>query len=818
MKKELVFIIIGIVVGLIVLVSGINYFVGDEILLAPLLKGTVESNALISDETIIIEGIVEELIIDYFDEGRSETEYSIFSQGERYKLNLDNIGMGSLIRGSRVRAVGKLDDSSPYKVLNVESVELLEDAEARGVGEENPNLGEQKTAVILVNSFENPDETITPEEAWDKVFNESNYDAIAPWIREVSYEKAWLTGDVFGWYTLQLPLEELCDPDILREATINIADPDIYFPEYKRILIVIPSAGSGCGWFGLAHSLGMPIFPYESDDGDFFATASTIHGTFHIGGGTGTHELGHNFGLDHANLWVCSEGVIDGFCFSQTYGDIFDIMGESDGQGHFSAVRKHIAGWLNDSNIISLPKGSTGIYTVNKLEGDANGIKTIRLETNAGFDYSIEYRRPIGYDLIVENEYGLGVYDGGVVRLQISAGGGDSQLLDMVPITQTLGDFVLREGETFTDSKNGISITVLDITDEYMEVGIGSSFSCGNGIADTWEDCEGTDLNGDTCESIGYRPGVLGCDSNCEFDVSLCGLQLCAEDHLFIGGNSCEGKFISHSGNGFSKNSFSLSEGFNWNDARYLSTGLVRTDNLNIDFETFSSDTSGQIERIYLPFDTSSIPSDAQVSSANIVLTDFNFFMEDTHPESDDFMVVVPATVENPPFLAFEDFDQFGSIDNPLELSNRVDIGDHIEVAGLNNNFVSFDLNENGFDNVNKNGFSSFGIRTGYDLFEHLPNNGEYTKLSIKFISARDEINPPTLYLSYSVPMCGNSIIETEEQCDDGNLVSGDGCSSICTIESNGGGINPTSPADCESGVGPGGKFASKDKCVTGEN
>ena len=32
-------------------------------------------------------------------------------------------------------------------------------------------------------------------------------------------------------------------------------------------------------------------------------------------------------------------------------------------------------------------------------------------------------------------------------------------------------------------------------------------------------------------------------------------------------------------------------------------------------------------------------------------------------------------------------------------------------------------------------------------------------------------------------PNCGNNIIETEEQCDDGNDVNGDGCSASCQIE-----------------------------------
>lgn len=34
-----------------------------------------------------------------------------------------------------------------------------------------------------------------------------------------------------------------------------------------------------------------------------------------------------------------------------------------------------------------------------------------------------------------------------------------------------------------------------------------------------------------------------------------------------------------------------------------------------------------------------------------------------------------------------------------------------------------------------------------------------------------------------SIPVCGNSILEEGEQCDDGNIVGGDGCSSTCQTE-----------------------------------
>jgi cysteine-rich repeat protein len=35
-----------------------------------------------------------------------------------------------------------------------------------------------------------------------------------------------------------------------------------------------------------------------------------------------------------------------------------------------------------------------------------------------------------------------------------------------------------------------------------------------------------------------------------------------------------------------------------------------------------------------------------------------------------------------------------------------------------------------------------------------------------------------------ALPVCGNGVIESGEECDDDNLTVGDGCSATCTVES----------------------------------
>lgn len=45
---------------------------------------------------------------------------------------------------------------------------------------------------------------------------------------------------------------------------------------------------------------------------------------------------------------------------------------------------------------------------------------------------------------------------------------------------------------------------------------------CGDGVIEGGEECEGDNLNGETCESLGYAGGTLTCDIACSFDTSGC--------------------------------------------------------------------------------------------------------------------------------------------------------------------------------------------------------------------------------------------------------------------------------------------------------
>jgi len=45
---------------------------------------------------------------------------------------------------------------------------------------------------------------------------------------------------------------------------------------------------------------------------------------------------------------------------------------------------------------------------------------------------------------------------------------------------------------------------------------------CGDGVAEAPEDCDGSDLDGGTCITLGYTGGTLSCDIACDFNTLSC--------------------------------------------------------------------------------------------------------------------------------------------------------------------------------------------------------------------------------------------------------------------------------------------------------
>ena len=79
------------------------------------------------------------------------------------------------------------------------------------------------------------------------------------------------------------------------------------------------------------------------------------------------HELGHNFGLYHANAWGTSDGTIIGKGQNREYGNSFDTMGSgSPFLAPFGAYEKHLLDWLPNRAVTDFV--SNGVYRLYPLD------------------------------------------------------------------------------------------------------------------------------------------------------------------------------------------------------------------------------------------------------------------------------------------------------------------------------------------------------------------------------------------------------------------------------------------------------------------
>ena len=171
------------------------------------------------------------------------------------------------------------------------------------------------------------------------------------------------------------------------------------------------------------------------------------------------HELGHNYGLTHANLYQTTDGSVIGAGNNVEYGDCFDNMGNgnetigcfsSSTNLHFNARYKRLLDWLTDTNVQTIT--TNGVYRVYAQDsGSLSGGAIRLLRVNR---YWIEFRQLINNSAL---NGAIIRWDSGTANPQVQ-----TQLLDMIPATKNVNDEALVIGQSFYDDQNKIRITPLN--------------------------------------------------------------------------------------------------------------------------------------------------------------------------------------------------------------------------------------------------------------------------------------------------------------------------------------------------------------------
>jgi len=481
-KRNFLFFFISALVAVLIFVV-IFLITSENILQSPGNK-EVSINGIgssLEKTNVQLKGSLAIIIIDDFENRISETVYYIQieeSDGlKEYQLIFKKGKEPGGISGQEIDAIGKLEGEKFF----VEEYNLY-----TPLKDPNINIGAigvQKTAVILYNDRTHKDERLTKEEVWHKVFNLSYNQSINSYIKEISYNKTWLEGDVFGVYTLPCDARKRDPPCYSggwegREAIMDIADPDIYFPNYSRI-IAIPVNICCVGFSTIGKSI------VQTEDGRVFLSYLKV-GWADIDRGTGSHEFGHSLGVMHANDYECGEKVVEDNCETLEYGDGFDQMGQCfdiKHCGHFNPVHKEFLGFFDNFTLMKIE--DDGIYRIVPYELLSNNLQVLKIPVtyilnwheNSSYFY-LYYRQPIGFDSRYSNLSGVMINIDSTL-VYYGRRDGKSRLLDFsphsdneVPQREDSNDVVLRKGERYVNDRYGFSIEVLEENGEYAEVSI----------------------------------------------------------------------------------------------------------------------------------------------------------------------------------------------------------------------------------------------------------------------------------------------------------------------------------------------------------
>jgi hypothetical protein len=407
------------------------------------------------EQQVDVEGELEVMYEDW--EDGSRLHYSLDVAGERLSLHFAGNPMMDLLTGSRLRVKGVRVEHAVALESGSEGLQTL-----GGTGFETmamavaPNtFGEQKVLVLLVNFQDKQTQPWTPDQVRNVVFTSANN-----FYKESSYQQTWLTGNVFGWYTLPISSTSCDTSTIATYAKQAATAAGVNLSAYNRYVYAFPSLS--CGWTGWGTYGGNP-------------SQSWINGSMSLR--TVAHELGHNFGLYHARAMDCHPDITGNSCSTIEYGDILDILGKSGVTGHSHAHQKERVGWLGYGSSPGLTTVQlSGTYWIDPYETVGTNPKALKIlkyidpTTGRKTWYYVEFRRPLGFDSFISSNNN--VMNGVMVHTGTESYSFDLYLLDMTPETTSWSDAALVVGRSYNDPNTNITITPLSVSNTGAAVNV----------------------------------------------------------------------------------------------------------------------------------------------------------------------------------------------------------------------------------------------------------------------------------------------------------------------------------------------------------
>ncbi|MBE2213569.1 MAG: immunoglobulin domain-containing protein [Opitutaceae bacterium] len=315
--------------------------------------------------------------------------------------------------------------------------------------------GNKTLLIIRVDFSDKPGDPVAYQTALDLINN-----SVSPYYDTASYGTTSITPTVTATtYRMPQTGEAYATGDLssqLYTDATTAAGADYTIANYQHVMILFTRlnsiSGSKFTWAGLGSVGGGRT--WINGYYDFRVTA---------------HELGHNYGLYHANLWQVADGNPASASGSSTeYADPFDVMGggSTDSRHHFNPWFKNRMGWLPDASV--LPVTASGTYRIARFDA-----KATTLSQNLALNVFCDGRRTTWVGFRQNFTSNSSLFNGAYVVWGF-ANNTQSQLLDMTTPGSSANDAGLAMGVTFTDTARGIAIRPVakggTAPNEYLDV------------------------------------------------------------------------------------------------------------------------------------------------------------------------------------------------------------------------------------------------------------------------------------------------------------------------------------------------------------
>ena len=349
----------------------------------------------------------------------------------------------------------RITKQGPISAVSARAAALTSSTGQQSSTQSGGAIATARIAAVLINFTDLATRPYTTSQVASALYGSAT--SAKAYFEEESKGRMTVSGAVFGWYTINATTTG-CNWSnwmTLGTAAANAAGANL--AAYTNVMFIFPGT-SQCGFAGIGYVPG---------------TITMLNGTLSVQ--VMTHELGHNYGLGHANAINC---VVNGTrvslstaanCTEQGYADPFSTMG-NNALRHNQGSQLGELGWLAASEKTVGAPGHT--YTVSPYFG-SGATKLVRIPRGDGSYFDLDFRMTYGsFDNFAA---GSPAVSGATIRLGWGTASPTNsplatRLIDTTPATATLTDAPLTLGRTFTDPVSSISITTTSVTATAVQV------------------------------------------------------------------------------------------------------------------------------------------------------------------------------------------------------------------------------------------------------------------------------------------------------------------------------------------------------------